>query len=78
MTETDAMQQSVRNESEDIPLFLAGEYVSPGVYQEVSNGREILLDREDYLPASLDGKVACYRRMQPKWGEMQNRHHRKA
>jgi hypothetical protein len=44
-------------------LYLAGERVPPGVYREISSRREVRLEREDYLPASLDGRVACYQRM---------------
>ncbi|HLK57526.1 MAG TPA: hypothetical protein VKU00_13245 [Chthonomonadaceae bacterium] len=44
-------------------LFLAGEYVLAGIYRQVDSHREILLEEEGYLPASLDGKVACYHRI---------------
>jgi hypothetical protein len=44
-------------------LYLAGERVPPGVYWEISSRREVRLEREDYLPASLDGRVACYQRI---------------
>ena len=32
----------------------------PGVYREICSRREVRLEREDYLPASLNGCVACY------------------
>lgn len=41
-------------------LYLAGERVPPGIYREIGNQREVILECEDYLPASLDGRVACY------------------
>ena len=44
-------------------LYLAGERVPPGVYREISSRREVRLEREDYLPASLNGRVACYQRI---------------
>ena len=51
-------------------LFLAGEKVRPGVYRQVGGGREVMLDKEDFLPASLDGRVACYLRVHSTWAQM--------
>lgn len=51
-------------------FFLAGERVEAGRYRHVGGGREVLLERADVLPASLDGRVACYERVQRTWGEM--------
>ncbi len=48
-------------------LFLAGERVTPGVYKQLGGEREIRLDEEDVLPGSLDGRVACYMRVNY-WG----------
>jgi RNA polymerase sigma-70 factor (ECF subfamily) len=42
-------------------LFRAGEYVSPGEYVEVETTRRLTLEAPDFLPARLDGHVACYR-----------------
>jgi hypothetical protein len=44
-------------------LFDAGEHVTPGIYRDVRTGREVHLEVEDLLPASLDGRVACYVRV---------------
>mgnify|MGYP003336139185 CR=1 FL=1 len=44
----------------DESLFLAGQRVPPGVYREISTNREVCFEQEDTLPASLDGRVACY------------------
>ncbi len=41
-------------------LFVAGQRARPGVYRQVESRRIVRLDAEDYLPASLDGHVACY------------------
>lgn len=41
-------------------LYLAGEFVAPGIYREIGTRREVRLNQGDYLPASLDGRVACY------------------
>lgn len=51
-------------------LFLAGEKVLPGVYRQVGGAREVRLEHEDFLPASLDGRVACYMRVQNTWADM--------
>jgi hypothetical protein len=37
--------------------------VPGGLYQEVRTGRVVQLDTRDILPASLDGRVACYIRL---------------
>lgn len=54
-------------------LFLAGERVPPGRYQIIDTNREVCLECEDYLPASLDGRVACYRRIRCCWSQFQHR-----
>jgi hypothetical protein len=41
-------------------LYLAGERVPPGIYREIGNRREVCFEVEDILPATLDGRVACY------------------
>jgi hypothetical protein len=48
-------------------IYLAGERVPPGIYQEVGGQREVHLNCEDYLPASLDGRVACFVRADQSW-----------
>lgn len=48
----------------DGDLHCAGQFVAAGTYREVEGcGRTVVLSREDYLPASLDGRVACYERV---------------
>ena len=42
-------------------LFRAGEYVAAGEYMEVDARRSVVLPSPDFLPARLDGRVACYR-----------------
>ena len=49
-------------------LYLAGERVPPGLYKEVRSGRRIHLAHDDFLPATLDGRVACYARLRFMWG----------
>jgi hypothetical protein len=57
----------------DGEVFLAGERVAPGVYRQIGSRREVCLDQEDVLPASLDGRVACYERVQHTWEQVQRR-----
>ncbi len=54
-----------------LEIFVAGEWVAPGTYQHIESTRIIRLEQADYLPASLDGRVACYQRAQPTWGQRQ-------
>ena len=51
-------------------VFLAGERVPSGVYKQIGGDREVNLDHEDFLPASLDGRVACYMRVQNAWNQI--------
>ena len=44
-------------------ILLAGEIVSPGTYRQIGSHTIVTLNREDHLPASLDGRVACYRKI---------------
>ena len=61
----------LRNDRElDDELFLAGEKVRPGMYRQIGGARHVVLDHEDFLPASLDGRVACYTRAYETWGQM--------
>ena len=46
-------------------LLLTGECVPAGVYMQAGGGREVWLDKTDNLPASVDGKVVCYMRINP-------------
>jgi hypothetical protein len=64
--------QSTRPESDvsGQELYLAGEKVLPGVYRQIGGDRLIRLEKEDILPASLDGKVACYLRVDSTWRQL--------
>lgn len=46
-------------------LYIAGEFVLPGIYRQIGTRREVCLDRPDMLPGSLDGRVACYELVRP-------------
>lgn len=52
--------QSGHTRDQEKQLFLAGERVQPGLYRNVVTEREYLIEREDALPATCDGQVACY------------------
>ena len=48
-------------------IFLAGERVESGEYVQIGTGRVIRLPDAGHLPASLDGRVACYIRSNNAW-----------
>jgi hypothetical protein len=54
-------------------LFLAGEKVPAGTYKQIGSRSTIFLQQEDYLPATLDGRVACYMRVNDTWEQRQCR-----
>lgn len=54
-------------------VYLAGERVPSGYYHQIGTRRRIFLPQEDYLPASLDGRVACYERLDHIWCQTWNR-----
>ncbi len=51
-------------------FYIAGQKVAPGVYRLVGSERDICLECEDTLPASLDGRVAVYVRQPLTWAEI--------
>ena len=57
-------------------LYFAGERVPAGIYKNTESGRQVCLTQEDFLPASMDGRVACYTRLRFTWSQIQ--HHEKA
>lgn len=48
-------------------FYLAGELAPPGLYQRVGGGEPVRLISTERLPASLDGRVACYTRLHTEW-----------
>ena len=68
--EMEAMWKQPENDQFVDELYLAGERVPPGTYRQVGGGREVRLEQPDYLPASLDGRVACYTRVANTWGQI--------
>ncbi len=59
-------------------VYLAGEKVLPGLYRQVGSMREVRLETEDCLPASLDGRVACYMRVNHTWAQRTRQHTQRA
>lgn len=57
------------DELQGIKLYLAGHTAPPGYYREIETRRALHLEEEDILPASLDGRVACYERIYRRWQE---------
>ena len=51
---------NLRSDSFMDEIFLAGERVPSGLYRELDSRREIRLEKDGYLPATLDGRVATY------------------
>ena len=51
----------------EFELFVAGQIVPAGIYRDIERNREVHLPDEDALPASLDGRVACYVLVKSRW-----------
>ena len=45
-------------------VYLAGHLTPSGLYEEIETHQEIRLEQEGYLPARLDGRIACYVRVE--------------
>ena len=52
-------------------LYIAGQHVTAGRYRNVETGREVCLEHQDFLPASLDGRVAVYVCVEYTWERIQ-------
>lgn len=50
-------------------LYCAGDDPTPGLYRQVDGPRTIQINPGDRLPASFDGRVACYRRVR-RWEQI--------
>jgi hypothetical protein len=57
---------------------VAGERVPPGVYRQIGSDRQVVLETEDYLPASLDGRIACYEPIEHTWCVIQEEQRKRA
>jgi len=54
--------------------YLAGQRVPSGLYREIGTGREVNMEEEGVLPASLNGRVATYTCVRYTWHEHQRVH----
>ncbi len=52
-------------------LYRAGESPAPGLYRQVDGPRSVEIEEGDSLPASFDGHVAFYRRVERLWGQIE-------
>ena len=69
-------RQWFRGDAEAVAgVYIAGQRVPPGTYRELGTIRSITLDREDILPASLNGKVAEYVRQPITFAEIQRHYY---
>jgi hypothetical protein len=66
-----AMWKHPENDEAVDELYLAGERAPSGIYKQVGTSREVNLVQGDSLPASLDGRVACYMRVENTWSQLQ-------
>jgi hypothetical protein len=69
------MSYSATNDLQTDEIYLAGQRVQPGIYRELHTQREIRLEHEDYLPATFDGRIACYVAVQHTWGNRNSEFH---
>ena len=53
-------------------VYTAGQVVPPGRYRDPDRGRQIILEIEGSLPASLDGRVAVYVSIEHVWRQQSN------
>lgn len=62
-----ASRTSLEAEDTDLhqKIYRAGQCAPPGRYRQLDSNREVLLEEEDVLPASLDGHVAYYVKITP-------------
>ena len=57
------MTDITRNNADPESIYLAGELAPAGLYQRLDTPHTVRLLEKDYLPATLDGRVACYTRI---------------
>jgi len=57
------MPERLETQLENEEVYLAGQSAPAGRYKQIDTRREIWLEEAGVLPASLDGRVACYKRI---------------
>ena len=65
------MSNYASNEADMESIYLAGELAPAGLYQRIGTSQTVELNQQDYLPATFDGRVACYARVHSFWAEME-------
>lgn len=53
--------------------YLAGMIVPAGLYRLVGTNVRIFIEEGNHLPASLDGRVACYEPIRSTWHQLQQK-----
>ena len=62
-------------ETERQDFYFAGQIVDPGTYQRIDCLFKLVeIVEKDRLPASCDGRVACYRKVTDLWGQISHNH----
>jgi len=64
--ETLAFEPQLNEDGEEV--FRAGQFAPAGTYLDTDNGRQVTLENNGLLPASLDGRRAYYKRYERTWG----------
>ena len=67
------MSESLETQIVDDEIYLAGQPAPAGRYKQIDTRREVYLGEAGALPASLDGRVACYERIKSNWSETQQK-----
>ena len=68
-SEGNAMWQQPDNDQFVDELLLAGQKAAPGLYRELGTGRLDEMAYEEPIPATLDGRIACYVKISNLWGQ---------
>jgi hypothetical protein len=69
-SEVNNMSNHAVSDADMESIFLAGEIAPAGLYQRLGTPHTVRLTQQDYLPATLDGRVACYTRVHSLWSEL--------
>jgi hypothetical protein len=67
------MEARMNDELQDEEVLLAGHGTRAGVYRELGTGRLVILEQDDVLPATLDGRIACYVPISHTWAQINAR-----
>lgn len=65
-----ATNQLAGNGSASDELYLAGDDVPGGLYEDIDSGRTVQLSERGRLPASFNGRVSSYRQLDNLWSQI--------